>query len=435
MEEIIGIDSSETVEKEEIVGQAEASQDSKSNKEGVNEVDFEINKVNKEVYLKVYDDSEMIDGTLEDEVIQDHALSRDSDMDGDCNQEAVNEAESYGSKSANLNAMDNVLIEDKSSFDAYEQNESNQENEEEEFDYDLIYEEEEEEVAAALEVCEGASSKDKVANQEDHESTEVASTGSSKKTRNFSEEANENNVNKGSLAVKSVDVKLDGDQSDESENDDFDLENSSVPLEEVQKVKRNLSESFDMDDEKGDSNYNDPEMKETAECVSVAVIFKGDDLEMIKDISISKKRALSEEDLLMENDNDKVKKVKVDDEVSEDEESSAYEESSEEEVSPKMDHVRHSVPKETESVEEVKDHVVEKTATDDLSSYNEEEVKEGDGQAIGFLVKRNNMVDSSDESENEMPVKKNRIVDSSDEDEKEIVPVKMNKTIVDSSDE
>merc|ERR1719508_739168 len=228
MEEIIGIDSSETVEKEEIVGQAEASQDSKSNKEGVNEVDFEINKVNKEVYLKVNDDSEIIDGTLEDEVIQDHFLERDSDMDGDCNQEAVNEAESYGSKSANLDAMDNVLIEDKSSAVAYEQNESNQDNEEEEFD--LIYEEEEEEVAAALEVREGASSKDKVANQEDYESTEVASTGSSKKARTFSEEANENNMNKGSLAVKSVDVKLD-DQSDESENEDFDLENLSVPLE------------------------------------------------------------------------------------------------------------------------------------------------------------------------------------------------------------
>merc|ERR1712096_246494 len=162
--------------------------------------------------------------------------------------------------------------------------------------------------------------------------------------------------------------------------------------EEVQKVKRNLSESFDMDDEKGDSNSNDPEMKETAECVSVAVIFKGDDLEMIKDISVSKKRALSEEDLLMANDNEKVKKVKVDDEVSEDEESSAYEESSEEEASPKKDHVRHSVPKETKSVEEdlssskkVKELVVERTITDDLTSYNEE-VKEADGQAIGLLV-------------------------------------------------
>merc|ERR1719186_1974634 len=235
------------------------------------------------------------------------------------------------------------------------------------------------------------------------------------------------------MAAKSVDVKLDGDQSDDSENEDFDLENLSVPLEEVKKVKRNLSESFDMDDEK-DNNSNDPEMKETTECVSVVVIFKGDDLEMIKDISISKKRALSEEDLLLDND-DKVKKVKVDDEVSEDEESSAYEESSEEEASQKKDYVRQSVPKETESVEEVKDHVVERTTTDDLSSYNDEEVKEGDGQDIGLLVKRNKMVESSDESENEIPVKKNRIVESSDEDENEILPVKKNKTIVDSSDE
>merc|ERR1712183_1232226 len=155
---------------------------------------------------------------------------------------------------------------------------------------------------------------------------------------------------------------------------------------------------------------------------------------MIKDISISKKRALSEEDLLLEND-DKVKKVKVDDEVSEDEESSAYEESSEEEASHKKDYVRHCVPKETESVEEVKDHVVERTTTDDLSSYNEEEAKEGDGQAIGLLVKRNKMVESSDESENEKSVKKNKMVESSDDDEKEIMPVKKNKTIVDSSDE
>eukprot|EP00092_Neocalanus_flemingeri_P037566 GFUD01040901.1.p1 GENE.GFUD01040901.1~~GFUD01040901.1.p1 ORF type:complete len:1283 (+),score=422.18 GFUD01040901.1:44-3892(+) len=326
---------------------------------GVNEDDAVISQDKDKVDIE--DDSATINETCKDVVVQDHG--RDLDMVNNYNKKAI--SETSNSFELKLNSSDEV-----------------DEDKEEEFD-DGLFEDEGSEASDVGRVAMEISVQGKETELEnvysvDCDGDEEATIDGLKEPSNFSEEQVEEDIlGEEKTDDNEVDAELsDGDKSDD---EDFDLENLSAPLEDVKRVKRDLSDSFDMDEEEVSEQLNAPKLKEGTECASVSVAFKGDDLELITDIPALKKRALSEDDLAMSDDEDRnVKKARNGD-FNEDDQSSGYDESSDEE-SYKKDNGEHMTHKSSDSDE---DNEVERTKVDDLPSYvgvNDHDLKKADGK-------------------------------------------------------
>eukprot|EP00092_Neocalanus_flemingeri_P037567 GFUD01040902.1.p1 GENE.GFUD01040902.1~~GFUD01040902.1.p1 ORF type:complete len:741 (+),score=238.20 GFUD01040902.1:44-2266(+) len=314
---------------------------------GVNEDDAVIIQDKEKVDIE--DDSATINETCKDVVVQDHG--RELDI---TNQKAIE----TNSLELELNSSD------------------------EEFD-DGLFEDEGGEASDVARVAMGISVQGKETDLENVDSVdcdvdEEATIDGFKEPSNFSEEQVEEDI-LGEEKTDDIEVDAELSDGDKSDDEDFDLENLSAPLEDVKRVKRDLSDSFDMDEEEVSEQLNAPKLKEGTECASVSVAFKGDDLELITDIPALKKRALSEEDLAMSDDEDRnVKKARNGD-FNEDDQSSGYEESSDEE-SYKKDNGDPMTHKGSDSDE---DNVVKRTKVDDLPSYvgvNDHDLKKADGK-------------------------------------------------------
>eukprot|EP00092_Neocalanus_flemingeri_P037564 GFUD01040899.1.p1 GENE.GFUD01040899.1~~GFUD01040899.1.p1 ORF type:complete len:1304 (+),score=404.79 GFUD01040899.1:44-3955(+) len=367
---------------------------------GVNEDDSVISQDKDKVEIE--NDSATKNEICEDIVVEDH---RDPDMVNNRNQKAISETNSFELKLNSSDEVDMDSTEDLGIYNSFQesnsinqhQSEADHEDQQEEFDDDLI-EDEAGEASAVARVSMEISVKEKETDSEHIDSVdcdvdEEARRDGLKKPSNFSDEQVEEDIlYEEETDDDEVDAELsDGDKSDK----DVDLQNLSAPLEDVKRVKRDLSDSFDLGEEEVNEQLNDPEVKEGTECASVSVAFKGDDLELITDIPALKKRALSEEVLVMSDDEDRnVKKARNGD-FNEDDQSSGYEESSDEE-SYKKDNGDPMTHKGSDSDE---DNVVKRTKVDDLPSYvgvNDHDLKKADGK---LSVKWNKLVKSSDEND------------------------------------
>merc|ERR1719318_262505 len=184
-------------------------------------------------------------------------------------------------------------------------------------DDELIEDEEDEEINVACAMENEVSNQDEMEHEDDSPVTDVEV---SSRKRKLSEDAlNDENQKKEKLAKSSPSsIPNTAAKSDDSDDEDFDLESLSAPIEDVKRVKRDLSESFELENEDSTRKGGLSELfVEGHKASNVKVSFKGDDLEMMTDISsVEKKRLRVLEEEPDSNDED-VKKANAEEESSE----------------------------------------------------------------------------------------------------------------------